>query len=259
VKGDFNFWAHTAVTEEVLAALGQAKVVIWPQVFTKELYFYSQNIGLLLFPDYRVRFMFPGKGGQFLLFKALGLPCPKTIYVPKIAAFGPHPATAKIDLPAFPFVLKSDAEHEGRGVFLVRDDRDFNNGLSYIKCREREGSFGFLIQEYIASPYDLRVVVFGKNFYPFWRACEDDFRTNLVQGGRKIPCPDANLEEKALQITAILCEKTGTNLAAIDFLIDERRGPLLNEINFVFGRRLLGQKYEEFFFKAVKEFLADLS
>ncbi|OAG27835.1 ATP-grasp domain-containing protein [Thermodesulfatator autotrophicus] len=258
VKADFNFWAFSAINDELLSCFSRARIVIWPQVFPSQFYFYACQMGLHSFPNYEARFKFPGKSGQMLLFKSLGLPYPETIFFPKLAALGEHPDAISVNFPPFPFVLKTDDEHEGQGVFLVKDEKTWQTALSHIKKREREGHFGFLIQEFLQAPYDLRVVVIGKEFLPFWRALGPDFKTNLAQGGKPISCPEKPLETQALSLTHELCQKTGINLAAIDFLIHSQKGTVLNEINYVFGRRLLGNSFNELFFKAVKDFLRSL-
>ncbi|WP_457756030.1 ATP-grasp domain-containing protein [Thermodesulfatator indicus] len=255
VKADYNFWAFSAINDELLSYLYRANIVIWPQVFPSQLYFYACQKGLRSFPNYDIRFKFPGKSGQMLLFKALDLPYPNTIFFPKIAALGSHPNAIKVKIFSYPFVLKTDDEHEGQGVFLIENESAWQRALARIKQREREGKFGFLMQEFLPVPYDLRVVVIGREFFPFWRALGPNFKANLAQGGKAIPCPDKTLEKKAFELTKTLCFKTGINLAAIDFLIHPEDSLLLNEINFVFGRRLLGKSFNKLFFKAVKDFI----
>ena len=255
IVGDFNFWAFSAVTEELLEALSQARRVIFPQVFPETLYHLARERKIKIFPNYDYRFRFPGKGGQYLLFRTLGLPCPESLWIPKIASLGPHPQAARVRWPRMPFVLKIDHEHEGRGLFLVQKEEELERALGKIRTLEREGRYGFLVQEYLPSPYDLRVVIIGKRFLCFWRKLGSDFRTNLAQGGEIIPCPDPKLEKKALALARTLNQKTGLNLAAIDFLFREEE-VLFNEINYVFGRRALGEKYEALLFEAVNGFLA---
>ena len=253
VKAHFNFWAFTALDEEVLAALEEAEAVIWPQVFPGCFYRYARKRGLLSFPNYDARLDFPGKDGQVLLFRSLGLPHPRSVLVPKIASLGPHPGARPVEL-AFPLVLKVNDEHEGQGIFLLQDENQWQKVLSLLKERERTGRFGFLLQEFVPSSYDLRVVIFRRQKLPFWRQKGDDFRGNLVQGGRLVASPSERLEEEALKLVEKLVRQTGIDLAAVDFLVTETE-VLLNEINYVFGRRALGGRFEGLFFEAVKDFL----
>ncbi len=257
VRGHFNIWAFSAVDERLFTCLTQVKGVIFPQVFPEVLYRLALARGLKTFPEYRVRFDFPGKHGQVLLFRLLDLPHPKTLFVPKLAAFGAHPGVLPLTLPKFPFVVKTLDEHEGYGVFLVTGKETWETVSSYLKAREREGRFGFLMQEYLPGHYDARVVLIGRERLVFWRE-KKGFKGNLAQEGCLVPCPDKGLEEKALALAETLAQKTGINLAAVDFLVSDK-GLFLNEINYVFGRRALKGKFEALFFKAVKEFLRVIS
>jgi len=253
VRGHANFWAFTALDDEVLGALEGAKAVLWPQVLPVSLYRYVRKRGLPCFPNYDVRLNFPGKDGQLLLFRALGLPHPGSVLVPKIAAFGSHPETRPIEL-TFPVVLKIPDEHEGQGVYLIEKEEEWPRYLALLKERERTGRFGFILQEFVPSSFDLRVFVIGRKRLPFWRRKGKDFRGNLVQGGEYVSCPSQELEDKALELVNSLLTRTGIDLAAVDFLVGEE-GVFFNEINFVFAHRALKGLFEEYFFEALKDFL----
>jgi len=100
-------------------------------------------------------------------------------------------------------------------------------------------------------------VVIGKRLLRFWR--KGDFLRNLVQEGEVTECPDRRPEERALETVKALCRKAGFNLMAVDFLFRPETGEvLLNEINFVFGLRLLGgeEKFRTYLEEAVEEFLS---
>ncbi|RUM86969.1 MAG: glutathione synthase, partial [Thermodesulfatator sp.] len=84
VEGEQNFFQFTALTEEVLSALAEARAVILPQTVSPELYYFVRQLGKPVFPHYDLRFAFPGKIGQILLFRSLGLPHPRTLGVPRL-------------------------------------------------------------------------------------------------------------------------------------------------------------------------------
>ncbi len=255
VEGDRQFFQFTGLTPEVLKALEQCEIVIFPQTVSPELYFYVRHLGKRVFPNYDLRFAFPGKIGQILLFRTLGLPHPHTICIPRICAFGPHPGAAEIPFPEYPFVVKGNHGHEGREIFLVQGPEEWEEVLRTLRTFEASGRYGFLIQEYLPWEYDLRVIVIGKKKWPFWR--RGRFLKNLVQEGERTSCPDSDLEEKALEITERLIEKAGFNLMAVDFLFrPQKKEALLNEINFVFGLRLLGgeERFRDYLQEAVREF-----
>ena len=257
IEGDLNFFQFSGLTPEVIAALREAEIVIFPQTVSPELYFFARQLGKRVFPNYDLRFAFPGKIGQIMLFEALSLPHPRTICVPRICAFGPHPGAAEIPFPPYPFVVKGNHGHEGREVFLVESSKDWEEILRILRTFEASGRYGFLIQEYLPWDYDLRVVVIGERFMPFWR--KGRFLKNLVQEGEVAECPDRGLEVRALEIVRELCRRTGFNLMAVDFLFRPETGEaLLNEINFVFGLRLLGgeENFRVYLREAVEKFLS---
>ncbi len=255
-EGDVNLWAHGILDTEVLETLAQARAVIFPQVVKPELYYFCRSLGVPVFPNYDWRFRFPGKMGQILMFQALGLPHPQTLCIPKLAALGEHPGAKPLHRPPFPFVVKGNLGHEGQEIFLITQERDWEEVLSYFRQQERCGRFGLLIQEYLPTPFELRVVICGSKTLPVWRANEQDFKANLAQGGKLISCPDGELERQGLALAGLLRQKTGVNLAAIDFLLRDRQ-LLFNEINYVFGRKALGggEGFYSLWQKALKEFL----
>ncbi|RUM89361.1 MAG: hypothetical protein DSZ24_01455 [Thermodesulfatator sp.] len=163
---------------------------------------------------------------------------------------------AEMALPDPPFVVKGNHGHEGREVFLIRGPADWQEALSRLRKWEASGRFGFLVQEYLPWEYDLRVVIIGRRRLPFWR--KGGFRRNLVQEGRLVPCPVPELEARALELVEELIEKTGFDLVAVDLLFRPQTGEaLLNELNFVFGLRLLGgeERFRIYLAEAVEEFL----
>ena len=256
IEGRWNFFPFTGLTPEVLSALESAEAVIFPPTVQPELYYFVRRLGKPVFPNYDLRFTFPGKIGQVLLFRTLGLPYPETICVPRICAFGPHPGAVKISLPDYPWVVKGNHGHEGREIFLVENPQDWEEVFSELRRWEAGGRYGFLIQEYLPWEYDLRIVVIGRRKLVFWR--RGGFRKNLVQEGEPVSCPDPRLEEKALSLVEDLCSRTGFNLVAVDLLFQPEEGKVfLNELNFVFGLRLLGGEagFRTYLESAVTEFI----
>ena len=134
--------------------------------------------------------------------------------------------------------------------------------LKQIKAWERQGRYGFIIQEYIPTGFDARVIVIGKERLIFFR--EGGFLKNLVLNGKLIPPPSERLKEKTLMVVGELLKKTGLNHVAIDLLFKEdpedeaKFKPLLSELNYSFGRRLIGEKeYERLVVSAIEEFLKE--
>ncbi len=157
-------------------------------------------------------------------------------------------------------MVKGNLGHEGREVFLVNSDEDWERVLKVLRNFEASGRYGFLIQKYIPWDYDLRVVVIGKRRLRFWR--RGGFRKNIVQEGEVVDCPSKELESKALELLELFVERTRLDLMAVDFLFDPEKGEVFfNEVNFVFGLRLLGgeEGFRAYLKEAASEFLKKYS
>lgn len=250
-EGDLNFFQFEPLTAEIIEAITKAKAIIFPPTITPEIYFFVKNQGIPVFPEYTYRFLYPGKLGQILLFKTLNLPHPNTLIIPRLCGFEENPYERRLNL-RYPFVVKGNWGNEGSEVFLIEEKEDWYKVLNLIKDWERNGKFGFLIQEYLPSTFDARSIVIGDKIWVFFR--EGGFKKNLVQSGKIIPPPSSELYEKVLKLTKTFIENTYLNLVAIDFLFKEEE-PLLSELNFVFGRRAIGEEYSRALREAIEIFL----
>lgn len=254
-EGDENFFQFEPITPEIFEKLRNAKAVIFPPTVSPELYYSVKNMGIPVFPEYDLRFRYPGKLGQHLLLSTLKLPRPFSILIPRLCGIEENPYARKLEI-FYPFVLKGNYGDEGTEVFLVRSPEEFREKLKLVKSWERSGRFGFIIQEYIDTPFDARAIVIGKKVFVFFR--EGGFKKNIVREGNPIPCPKKGLKKRVKDLVDKFVELTGFNLVAIDILFKKDR-PLINEFNFVFGRRLIGEKkYEQYLKKAIKEFLSNI-
>ena len=260
-EGDENFFIFEALDAKILAKLSRAKAAILPPFAPSELYFFFKNQEIPVFPNLELKFKFPGKIGALLLFKSLNLPHPKSVVIPRLCGIEENPYRS-FEKPVFPFVVKGNHGDEGSEVFLVRDEEDFKEVLNRIKAWERQGRYGFILQEYIPTGFDARVIVIGKERLIFFR--EGGFLKNLVQEGKTIAPPSKKLKQKALMLVENFLEKTKLNHVAIDLLFKEdledeaKFKPLLSELNYTFGRRLIGEKeYERLVRSAIEEFLKE--
>lgn len=254
-KGDLNYFQYEPLDRDFFKNLGRTKAVIFPPTVPKELYFFVKHEGVAVFPEYTLRFLYPGKIGQILLIKSLRLPHPETVILPRICGLEENPYKRKLNL-KFPVVLKGNLGDEGTEVFLIENEQEFREKLKILKKWELAGRFGFILQEYLPEAYDARSIVIGKKIFIFFR--EGGFKKNLVQEGKIIPPPKKGLKGKVYKLTKEIVKKTGFNLVAIDFLFKEDK-PLVNEFNFTFGRRAIGEKtYERYLKKAIKNFLKGL-
>jgi len=255
-KGDLNFFQFEPLPSEFLENLHRIRGVVFPPTITPELYFFVKNQGIPVFPEYTLRFMFPGKIGQILLFRLFNLPHPETILVPRLCGLEENPYKRPFKV-KYPFVLKGNWGNEGSEVFLVESEEEFKRVLKEVKAWERNGRFGFLIQEYVPTEFDARSIVIGEKIFVFFR--KGGLKKNLCQEGKPIPPPKKILKEKVIKLTQSLIRNTYFNLVAIDFLFKGEE-PLFSELNFVFGRRLLGEKrFEKYLRGAIENFIKKLN
>jgi len=247
-----------------LSAILEAHAVILPQGCPQGLYFMARDNCPNIFPNYDVRFRYPGKIGQTRLFRENSIPHPPTKIFKSIESYkrcyqGPH-------VPNLPLVIKFDWGGEGDTVFLVKSYRELETCLEHAAKCENSGQSGFLIQDYIPSGNrSLRVVVIGDCFKSYWRSCADQnaFHASLSKGAGVDWTSDPGLKERGETLVAELCHKSGINLAGMDLIFPESESPkkpLMLEINYFFGRIGLGgsQEYYRILRKAIKRWIASL-
>jgi hypothetical protein len=96
-----------------------ADAIILPQSCSAELYRACKSSSSLLFPDYGIRFKYPGKVGQSILFETLRIPHPATKRWPSVKKFRDRQKEESALPHDIPFFLKADKSHEGEGVHFV--------------------------------------------------------------------------------------------------------------------------------------------
>jgi len=243
ITGDENInCAGRPPAREEKDAVYEARAVFLPEGVREDLYRLCRSVCPLVWPNFDLRFDYPGKVGQALLFAALDLPRPRTIVFPAVSDFLKSRGGA---LPR-PFVLKMNLGGQGSGVFLATDRREQAQALAGLAEAERQGRFGFVQQEWIDhGGRDLRAAVIGRKIIAYWRHAQEGqgFLTNVAQGGRIDFDSDPRLLRLGVQAVRDLTERTGINLAAFDLVFDRRSEtprPLFIEINYFFGRTALG-------------------
>jgi ribosomal protein S6--L-glutamate ligase len=230
-----------------IAAVKAAEAVILPQGCRQSLYEMARDNCRHVFPDYAIRFNYPGKIGQMRLFQKNGTAHPHAETYASLADFRQQYGDDLKDI-AFelPYVFKFDWGGEGETVYLINSRRDLKTVLQNAADFERSGQKGFLLQEYVPTEgKTLRVVIIGRTLISYWRIQEstDAFLSGVSRGARI----DAALEPERQNVAKVfvknLCNKTGINLAGFDVIfapVKEYIKPLMLEINYFFGRRGLG-------------------
>jgi len=246
---------------EDIRAMEQADAIILPQGCRESLYFAARRACRHVFPNYDVSFTFPDKTGQAVLFKKMGVPHPQTLAFPCVSDY------SGVSLPfAYPFVFKFGWGGEGNNVFLIQSAAELHQCLVMAAGYEQQGKKGFIVQEYVPTGgRSLRVVVIGKDFYPYWRCVAGGgFYTNLARGAFIDYESFPYLQKKGVAVLRDFCGETGIDLAGFDFLFadgDINQIPLFLEINFCFRCRGLGgvDMYHRYLEKAVKAWLGGIN
>ena len=246
------------------AAIKKADAVILPQGPSEVLYRMCRQYCPRVFPNYDVRFDFPGKLGQTKLFQEIGVSFPATYGFVSVSTFRQHYGTNS-PLP-YPCVFKFDWGGEGEGIFLLETQEALSTCLQRAERFESSGQRGFLLQEFVPhGGRSLRVVVIGDNLFSYWRrqGTYKEFRNNLRFGAVIEHKSDRQKQDAGKAAVKVLCSKTGLNLAGLDLLFHEEKkdsDPLFLEINYYFGRQGLGgsTKYYELVEKAVDGWLHDI-
>jgi ribosomal protein S6--L-glutamate ligase len=249
-----------------LAAIKAAEAVILPQGCRQSLYEMAKDNCKHIFPDYEIRFKYPGKIGQMRLFQESGTAHPHAETYRSLDDFrqqyGDDPKDIAFELPC---VFKFDWGGEGETVFLINTRQDLRKALQKAADFERSGQKGFLLQEYVPTEgRTLRVAVIGRALTSYWRIQEkaDGFLSSVSRGARIDTVLEPERQNIAKAFVKNLCRKTGINLAGFDVIfapVKEYIKPLILEINYFFGRRGLGgsDAFYEILLKEIHNWLAN--
>lgn len=224
----------------------RAEAILLPQTCPEALYRASAASGALLFPNYAWRFAYPGKVGQTRLFRLHDLAHPETRIWPSAEALRLEFRETAAFPHALPFLVKTDADHEGEGIRIVRSAEDLNAALDFLEQGCRDSGRGFLTQEIVATEGNvLRAVIMGGEVWTYWKRSSrpGELLTTVSRGASIDVSWRPDLQSRARRAADRLHRELGLNLAAVDFafpLPEEDPKPRILEINYAFGRRGLG-------------------
>ena len=249
------------------SAICRAKAVILPQGCSEALYRMCRKYCANVFPNYDVRFDYPGKLGQARLFQKEGFAFPRTFAFDQLSSYDDRYGRNGHPCPVgFPCVFKFDWGGEGEFVFLLENVQALERTLQKAALAEQVGQKGFLLQAYVPSGgKSLRVVILGHYVFSYWRVQQvsSDFLANLKAGAVIDDTLHPGLQQVGRTVVSDFCAKTGINLAGFDLLFpedDKTSTPLFLEINYFFGRRGLGgsARYYELVEEAIRTWLREL-
>ncbi|VBB42376.1 RimK-like ATP-grasp domain protein [uncultured Desulfatiglans sp.] len=225
--------------------IGKASAILLPQGCPRGLFEACAASGVPVFPDYSLRFRYPGKCGQAELFARYNCPHPRTSLWSSTEDFK-HARDCGHQPHAFPFLIKQDGHHEAEGIFLIRNERELSDTLQHVGQCEESGSSGFVSQELIdAEGNVLRVVLIGETKVSYWKrpAVPNQIITTIARGAVVDHSWNQNLQRKAVAAVSGFARSAPLDLAAIDIVFNLSEvdpEPLFLEINYFFGRRGLG-------------------
>ena len=170
-----------------LEMISSAEAVILHQGKVDPVFEACRKAGVKTFPDYAMRFKYPGKMGQSRLFKDFDFPHPMTYSWETVDSYLQANPEIEAMLPQSPFVMKANSSHEGEGVFLVKDKASFHAALQRLTLKEKSGAAGFVVQKFIPCDGNvLRSVIMGKNVLSYWKRPAGDGQeiTTVSKGAR---------------------------------------------------------------------------
>lgn len=219
-----------------------------------------EQAGIPVFNSYRVSYVCNHKGRTLEYFKDRALSVPSLTFsgkeLPLILSKKPqelihlfenqfiHSSSfeqeeRELVSSASDFVLKAVDGHGGTQVFSIGEDK--RKVLDGISGHE------FVLQPMIGGGFstegrlsrDVRVYVVGNRiFAAVMRSSSGDFRANFSLGGEVCRY---GLSSQEIRIVESVLDGMEFGMAGIDFIVDDRGGLILNEIEDVAGARMLYQ------------------
>lgn len=189
---------------------------------------YLEQRGYKVFNNSKAIELCDDKGLTLMALENKGIKIPKTIISPFTFDNIPYNDFSFVDEViseiGLPLVVKENKSSFGMGVSLVKTKEEL---ISLLKDKKERVIF----QEYISSSKgrDVRIeVVNGKAIGSVMRTNDNDFRSNVLRGGKmsawKAPNAFIEVSEKAAQIL-------GLDFCGVDIMFGNNNEPILCEVN----------------------------
>ncbi len=134
------------------------------------------------------------------------------------------------DMGGFPVIIKLARGTHGNGVVLAESKKAAKSVMQAFYVMDDDGT-NILLQEFIkeAAGEDIRAFVVGGKVVASMKrqSLDDDFRSNLHQGGEGVPIRLSDEEKKTVQKAA---KAMGLSICGVD-IMRSNRGPLVLEVN----------------------------
>ena len=165
---------------------------------------------------------------NYVRLKDYGLTQPKTVLIPNkdMIDFSLESLDTK-----FPIIMKTLRGSKGVGVLFIESKRALDAIVQLIYKTEEDSDL--LIQEYIKTNFDVRVIVLdGRIVATMQRdVVEGDFRSNYSQGGKVKSYKLTSMEEKECLLAAKAVDGIFTAVDFIPARNRERSPPYILEVN----------------------------
>jgi len=164
----------------------------------------------------------------YLKLQDFGLTQPKTVLIPDVN--GVDKAVEILDK-KFPLILKTLEGSKGVGVLFIESERSLKSIIQLLFSQNED--VDLLIQEYIKTDGDIRVIVLGgKVIASMKRAViEGDFRSNVSQGAK---VKEYDLTELEIEQCLLAAKAVDGIWTAVDFIPSsdkENKPPYILEVN----------------------------
>ena len=164
----------------------------------------------------------------YLKLQDFGLTQPKTVLIPDVD--GIEKALESLDK-KFPLIMKTLEGSKGVGVLFIESERSLKSLVQLLYSQNEDSDL--LIQEYIKTDGDIRVIVLGGKVIASMKrgVIEGDFRSNVSQGAEvsEYPLSDLEIEQCLLAAKAV-----DGSWIAVDFIPSsdkEKKPPYILEVN----------------------------
>jgi len=183
-----------------------------------------------------------------------GLTQPKTVLIPNADNW--KPALEELDT-KFPIIMKTLEGLKGVGVLFVESERQIESLIQLLYSQN--DTVDLLIQEYIKTDGDIRVLVLGGKIIASMKrsVVEGDFRSNVSQGAKVKEYPLTELEVEQCLLASKAIDGTWT---AVDFIPSKnpkKDPPYILEVNHSPGTEGIEEATGKNILKEVIEYFAN--
>jgi len=164
----------------------------------------------------------------YLKLQDVGLTQPKTVLIPNEKTW--KDALEKLDT-KFPIIMKTLEGSKGVGVLFIESERQIESLVQLLYSQNND--VDLLIQEYIKTDGDIRVIVLGDTIVAAMKrdVIEGDFRSNVSQGASVNEYPLTELEKEHCLLAS---KSIGGSWTAVDFIPSKKtktEPPYIIEVN----------------------------